>query len=111
FRSRVIAVSDDPEIHKLALGYVQAKLSAAAQGRIQRRFSRISDARKLDLPFVSKDRYLVLGPAFNAAALAGRCDGGGNADGVSLGKETPACTSDWSSWVAEQERLELLSNR
>lgn len=111
FLERVIAVSDDPELRKLALGYVEAKLSQAAQRRIQRRFTRLADARSAELPFVSKDRYLVLGPAFDAAALAGHCDGAAPPASVSTGKESVACTTDWPSWVAEQERLERLSDR
>lgn len=97
FLERVLAVNDDPEIQQLALGYLSNRLAEGARARVEARFLRLDAARAADLPFVSKDRWLVLGPPFDAAASAGRCDGSERGVTAAPGESAPqaACVTDW----------------
>jgi tetratricopeptide (TPR) repeat protein len=86
---RILAVSDDPEIQSLALNYLAARLSERDKERQERRRSVFRAAWKGDLPFVSKDMMLVLGPKTDLA----RCAGRNASDDVS-------CATSWQSWAA-----------
>jgi tetratricopeptide (TPR) repeat protein len=84
---RLLAVSDDPEIERIALGYLQNKLGDRERDLQEQRRSAFRDAWKKDLPFVSKDRMLVLGPHVDTARCAG-VDPGADA----------SCASSWFAW-------------
>lgn len=105
FLERVLAVSDDPEIQKMALNYMQAKLSEGARNRVQRRLDRLREARDATLPSVGKDRFLVIGPPIDAAKAAGRCDGRRPGEASAPGAAI-WCTSDWTDWEAAAELRE-----
>ena len=70
---RLLAVSDDPEIERLALGYLQNKLGDRERDLQELRRTAFRAAWKKDLPFVSKDRMLVLGPHVDTARCATCC--------------------------------------
>ena len=86
--NRLLAVSDDPEIERLALGYMQKKLSERERDKQQRRKDAFRSAWKSDLPFVSKDMMLVIGPRTDPAA----CAGAERAD-------DQACVATWREWA------------
>ncbi len=98
FLERVLAVSDDPEIQKMALGYMQTKLSQGARDRVQRRLDRLREARDRTLPAVDKNRFLVIGPPIEADKAAGRCDGRSPSEAKAPGDPIVWCTSDWTDW-------------
>ncbi|MEZ4376360.1 MAG: hypothetical protein R3B07_36480 [Polyangiaceae bacterium] len=98
FLERVLAVSDDPEIQKMALAYMQAKLSEGARNRVQRRLDRLREARDETLPAVGKDRFLVIGPPLDAAKASGHCDGRTPDEAASPSDPVVDCTSDWTDW-------------
>ncbi len=102
FLERVLAVNDNPEIQELALGYLSSRLAEGARARVEARFSRLNTAQAADLPLVSKDRWLVLGPPFDAAASAGRCDGSERGVTAAPGESAPeaVCATDWRRFNA-----------
>ena len=71
FLERVLAVNDDEEIRKLALGFMGYTLGSAERDEVQRRFGELDEVRKTDLPFVGKNRYLLLPPRHNAKNCVG----------------------------------------
>jgi tetratricopeptide (TPR) repeat protein len=89
---RLVAVSDDPEIQRLALGYLAKRSHERDKELEERRLEQFRAARSADLPFVKKDFLLVLGPRFDAARCAG-------ADG----RSREGCATSWKAW---RERLE-----
>jgi hypothetical protein len=86
---RLIAVNDDPNIESMALNYLSARLSERDKERQERRRAVFRSAWKADLPFVSKDAMLVVGPHTEAA----RCAGRGRASDVD-------CVTSWAEWAA-----------
>ena len=95
---RVVMVNDDEEIHRLALGYLKAKLGEREQQRIKERMRRFQQAWRADLDFLSKDSLLVLGPGFDPA----RCAGPDQA-------ETLACATTWRAWSERQQAADGLA--
>jgi tetratricopeptide (TPR) repeat protein len=85
---RTLAVNDDPAIQELGLGYLRARLSEREKDRQERRRTAFRDATK-DLPFVSKDALLILGPRPDTA----RCAGLDHPDDV-------GCVTSWLAWAA-----------
>jgi tetratricopeptide (TPR) repeat protein len=90
---RLIAVTDDPEIERVARAYLQKRLSSRAEEEQEARRSAFRARWKADLPFVNKDTMLVLGPAVDAAACAG----------TERALDTD-CPSSWRDWGAALER-------
>jgi tetratricopeptide (TPR) repeat protein len=86
---RLLAVSDDPEIERRALGYLRVKLGEREHDRAERRKHAFRDLWKGDLPFVSKDAVLLLGPPVDTAACAGRPHA-----------LTDGCETSWPDWAA-----------
>jgi hypothetical protein len=85
---RVLAVNDDPYIEHLALSYLGLKLSERDRDREEHRKSAFREVWKADLPFVSKDAMLVLGPKVDTAACAG------------LGRsDETECAPTWREWA------------
>ncbi|MBN1605748.1 MAG: hypothetical protein JW940_03905 [Polyangiaceae bacterium] len=89
---RVVMVNDDEEIHRLALGYLKAKLGEREQQRVQQRLRRFKQAWQADLDFLSKDALLVLGPGFDPTRCAGL-------DAA----ESPKCATSWLAWSERQQ--------
>jgi hypothetical protein len=71
FLERVLVVNDDEEIRKLAFGYLGRSLGKAEGEAAQRRFNDLDVMRKSDLPFVGKNRYLLLAPRYDAYNCVG----------------------------------------
>jgi tetratricopeptide (TPR) repeat protein len=90
---RLIEVTDNPEIQKLALGYLAKRLDARDKERAELRREQFRTAWHADLPFVTKDFILVVGPRFDPARCAGV--GGGRREG---------CSTSWKAWREEAER-------
>ena len=92
FLERVLAVNDDEEIRKLAFGYMGRSLGRVEEEAAQRRFNELDLIRKSDLPFVGKNRYLLLPPRFDPYACAGY-----------LGNSNPKCATSLFDWHARNE--------
>lgn len=89
---RLIDVTEDPEIQKMALGYLGALKEEKRKEMAERRLEQFRAARNADLPFVKKDLLLVLGPKVDTARCAGP-----------RGAATEGCDTSWKAW---RERLE-----
>jgi len=90
FLERVLAVNDDPNIRRLALAYLEKAAGEQERRRAEQRHQAILEIGEKDLPFVSKDRLLVLGPPFDPASCAGVI-------------EPPIeCSSSWRAWGHQQ---------
>jgi hypothetical protein len=83
-----LAVNDNEEIRTLALGYLEKAIGEREREQVELRHRRMADVWGTDLPFVSKDLLLVLGPPFDSARCAG--SGRGPADG---------CFTTWRAWA------------
>ncbi len=68
---RLLAVTDDPHVEKLALGFLREKLGERERDLELRRKDMFRAVWKGDLPFISKDMMLILGPSVDTAACAG----------------------------------------
>lgn len=89
---RVVIVNDDEAIHRLAFGYLEAKLGEREQQRVKKRLERFKNAWRADLDFLSKDALLVLGPRFEPTTCAG-----------AVAAESTECATSWLSWSERQE--------
>jgi hypothetical protein len=69
--TRTLAVTDDPEIRRMASVYLEQHVTEASQARDSRRSKEFHDAWRADLPYVSPDMMLVLGPRADVASCAG----------------------------------------
>ncbi len=90
FLERVLAVSDDEEVRKLALGYLRRELGEQARDEVEQKPSKFREAWGKDLPFAKKDTLLVIGPAFDPAQCAGV-----------RAAERPECATTWRAWGAD----------
>jgi tetratricopeptide (TPR) repeat protein len=95
FLERVLAVSDNDEIRELALGYLERVVGEREREQAERRFQRFNEAWSKDLPFVSKNTLLVIGPRFDSA----RCSG-------IAAREDAGCASSWQAWAQPADRRE-----
>lgn len=68
FAQRVVAVNDDPEVQRLAIASLAKALGEDEKRKLVSRRARYERMRLQGLSFVSKDRFLLLGPAFDAFA-------------------------------------------
>lgn len=84
---RLLAVSDDPEIHDMALRYLGQRLGERERQRAQQRQAAFQKLWQRDLPFVSKDMLLLMGPPLNVAKCAGAEHSG-----------EPACATSFREW-------------
>lgn len=62
FVERILAVTDDPQVHEQALASLSRAFGEEQKAEMRRRRERLDAIRKNDLPFVGKDRFLLLGP-------------------------------------------------
>ena len=92
FLERVLAVNDDEEIRNLALGYLGRSLSDAERKDTERRFGDLDLVRKADLPFVGKNRYLLLPPPYDPFVCVGY-----------LGDTNPHCATNLVDWHQRHE--------
>lgn len=68
FVERVVAVNDDPEVQELAMASLAKAMGEDEQRKLALRRERYDRMRAKGLHFVGKDRFLLLGPSFDAFA-------------------------------------------
>lgn len=71
FLEKVLSVSDDPEVHALASGYLGKVAGEAEREHFDERNRQLRALWARDLTFVSRDALLLLGPRFEPARCAG----------------------------------------
>ncbi len=86
---RVLALSSDDETRRRARGWLE-KIGHAVPVALIERQTRLSAAQSGDLPFLSHELYVLLGPPYSAPACAGRSDAVG-------------CATSWPDWFREPE--------
>lgn len=84
---RLLAVTDDPEIENLALRYLGKRIGERQLDQAQKRRLAFQELWQHDLPFVSKDMLLLMGPPVNVARCAGAEHAG-----------EPACATSFREW-------------
>lgn len=85
---RLLTVSDDPEILRLASGALGRLLGQDEREQVEERNQRLRALWRHDFTFISLDALLLLGPKFDPA----RCAGVGRAG-------TPECASSFRAWA------------
>jgi len=85
---RLLAVTDNPEIERMALGYLKARMSEREQELQAHRKEAFRTVWKADLPFVTKDGMLVLGPRVDTSFCAGLAHA-----------EEMRCAATWLDWA------------
>jgi hypothetical protein len=83
FLERSVGVIDDPELQKLALGYLAKAQGESARERVAQRHEAFDRTWKGELPFIGRNKALVLGPGFDPALCAGSAE---------------ACVTSWREW-------------
>lgn len=68
---RLLAVNDDPEIERRALGYLGRRLDEREREKQRGRRAAFQELWQRDLPFVKKDMLLLLGPPTDTGRCAG----------------------------------------
>jgi hypothetical protein len=86
FVERLLGVSDDEAVQKLAIGYLARVQGEGARARAERRARQFNQAWGRDLKFLSKDQLLIVGPATPAPICAG------------LDAPPDGCASSWRAW-------------
>lgn len=89
FLRRFLAIADDEEVRRIALGNLRKVVGEAERDRLMKRTNALNEIWGDDLPFISKDALLVIGPPSPAGACAGK-----------PGRE--GCASSWRDWGEEQ---------
>jgi tetratricopeptide (TPR) repeat protein len=87
FLERLLAVSDDEEVRKIATLSLQRLLDEQQKRQVEQRQKRFRDVWREDLPFVSKNLVLVLGPRFDPARCAG-----------AAAPSDALCATSWRAW-------------
>lgn len=72
FVERVLAVNDDPEVQQRALASLARAMGEDEQRKLTNRRQRYDRLRARGLYFVGKDRFLLMGPGFDAFACLDR---------------------------------------
>lgn len=72
FVERVLAISDDPEIHRQALASLTRVVGAEQREQIAERSRRLDQLKASDLPSLDKDTYLALGPPWDPVSCLDR---------------------------------------
>jgi len=65
FVQRVMAVNDDPEVQRLALGSLARAVGQEQERKLVARRRRYDQLRAQGLAFLGRDRFLLVGPAFD----------------------------------------------
>jgi hypothetical protein len=91
--SRTLAVNDDPEIRRIALGHLQRQLGEREKDRFGRRQRALEGLWKEQMPQVSRNMMSLLGPGPNVWKCAGK------AAAASAG-----CETTWRDWEEVRDR-------
>jgi hypothetical protein len=86
FLERVYSVTDDEELRENILGKLAVLREEGRLELARKHESAVNSAWHTDLPFVTRTRFLVLGPSWDVAGCAGQSDGG-------IG-----CAKSWAEW-------------
>ncbi len=93
FLERVLAVNDDDRVRELAFGYLGRSLGKAENEAAQHRFNDLDLIRKSEMPFVGKNRYLLLPPHYDPYACVGY-----------LGDTNAKCATSLLEWHTRSEQ-------
>lgn len=93
--TRTLAVNDDPEIRKLALGYLEVAVNEREKERQLRRVELIEAEWKQRLPHVSRIMMSLLGPGPDVW----RCSG-------AEASQQKGCETTWRAWGETRDRSE-----
>jgi tetratricopeptide (TPR) repeat protein len=91
FLQKVLAVNDDENVRALALGYLGRALGRAEEEEAKLRFGDLDNLKKSDLPFVSKNRYLLLTPPTDVLSCVG-----------DLSNSRAECATSFADWHARK---------
>jgi hypothetical protein len=91
--SRTLAVNDDEEIQRLALATLSSWVGEREAERYQARAGQFEARWRAELPFINKERVLVLGPGLDAYACTGLP--------ATLEPEAK-CVGSWADWATLQ---------
>ncbi|MFT3770806.1 MAG: hypothetical protein QM820_35740 [Minicystis sp.] len=101
FLQRTLVVTDDEELKekvRARLEHLLGDQRAAEQAELFRRLERgVWDARHHDVPFVTRMRYMVLGPPRDPARCAG-----------TAGARAADCAESWREWEDRSEAARAL---
>jgi len=86
--SRTLAVNDDPEIRKMALGYLEQAVNERERDRYGRRVQALESVWRQQVPHVSRVMMSLLGPGPEVWKCAGLS--------AAL---TPGCETTWRDWT------------
>jgi hypothetical protein len=92
FLERVLTVTDDPEIGRIATGYLERLVGEGHRARFTERMRRFHELWSRDLTFVSRETLLLVGPGFDS----GRCAG-------IEGRRKDDCATSFRAWGEQQE--------
>lgn len=92
FLERVLTVSDDPGLAKLAGGYLQRIYGEEAQAKVAARQARFVAAWHSDLPSSPRVEVSALSPRFDPAECAGRPT-----------SERAGCATSWREWSTQHQ--------
>lgn len=84
---RILALSSDEETRAKAKTWLEQKLGETVNDELVTRQSRLDELRRRDLPFVSREAFLLLGPPFDPNACAGEAG------------HSAQCATTWPSWL------------
>ncbi|HEX6767316.1 MAG TPA: hypothetical protein VF103_17580, partial [Polyangiaceae bacterium] len=90
FCGRMLAMSEEEEIQRMARACLIGALGDRESEHAQRRADEIRGAWRADLPFASAAKELILGPGFDPARCAG-------------GDQSVGCATTWAAWRARTD--------
>jgi tetratricopeptide (TPR) repeat protein len=90
--TRTLAVNDDEEIRKRALGALSRWVGEREEEQYAARLSSFNDDWQEELPQVSKEKALLLGPSYPTFACAGR-----------VGSSDADCAITWAAWARQYD--------
>ena len=93
--TRTLTVNDDPQIRKLALGYLDVALGERERERRTRRLDQLDEQWKASLPHASRTMMSLLGPGPDTWAC-----GGAEASG------RRGCETTWLAWGDGMDRTD-----
>lgn len=89
---RILAVSDDEEVRRRAMGFLREQVDQQAAERIQARGAKVRAIWGRQLPMMSRNIIQMMGPQFDEALCSGR----------RALEEAPECATSWRDWTAER---------
>lgn len=88
YLERAFMVTDNEEMREQIAARLAALRQDAEVDRVKAMTKRFNDVWQKDLAFVSRTKFLVLGPSWDAASCAGQRE------------EAPGCAQSWAKWSA-----------